>query len=712
MSSDMSNLAWPIAYLGDALEGLALKSGLASSSQTLPPPADALARDGDSLSEWIGAAASCLGLEAEPAATSYEKVAQVACALGPALLRLPSVEPSRFLALLRGTRGRVCVLRPDLGESWIKADTLRDALCSAKETELSVEFDELLRESEIPRDRREPLLAALLRERLRGQPVGGCWLLRRSPATDLWCHLRQAHVLRRLCLLSGTHAAEYLLWVLSWFLIGRAALEGRFDYGWLLGWALLLLTLVPLRLFTTWLQGLIAIGAGVVLKQRVLYGTLRLQPDEIRQQGVGQFLGRVIESQAVESLALGGGFLALVAMIELTVAALILSAGAGGVLQLFLLIAWVTVSLLLSWRYAQQRQRWTRSRLQMTHDLVERMVGYRTRLVQESPDHWHSGEDQALERYLEQSLNMDRTSALLMAAVPRGWLLVALLGLTPRFMFGEASASAIAIALGGTLLAYQALKRLSAGLWNLADASISWRQIAPLFHAGSRQPLPGLPGFAIAAMNDSPASKNCREVVRVQDLTFRHAGRADPVLRKCSFSVQSGDRVLLEGSSGSGKSTLAALLVGQRSQDSGLLLLEGCDRQSLGDDGWRRRIVSVPQFHENHVLTETLAFNLLMGRRWPPMPRDLEEADALCRELGLGELLERMPAGMQQIVGDTGWRLSQGERSRVFIGRALLQGAEMIVLDESFAALDPETLGRVVKCVEARASTLVVIAHP
>jgi hypothetical protein len=46
-------------------------------------------------------------------------------------------------------------------------------------------------------------------------------------------------------------------------------------------------------------------------------------------------------------------------------------------------------------------------------------------------------------------------------------------------------------------------------------------------------------------------------------------------------------------------------------------------------DGWRRRIVVVPQFHENHVLTGTFAFNLMMGRRWPPQPGDFEELDVV-----------------------------------------------------------------------------------
>ena len=179
-----------------------------------------------------------------------------------------------------------------------------------------------------------------------------------------------------------------------------------------------------------------------------------------------------------------------------------------------------------------------------------------------------------------------------------------------------------------------------------------------------------------------------------------------------SVSLPTGQLTALLGPSGGGKSTLASLLTGMRRPDSGLLLLGGLDRQTLGLDGWRRRVVSAPQFHENHVLTETFAFNLLMGRRWPPRVEDFAEAEAVCRELGLGELLARMPGGFEQMVGESGWQLSHGERSRLFIARALLQRADLLVLDESFAALDPENLRLALACVLKRAPALLVIAHP
>jgi ABC-type bacteriocin/lantibiotic exporter with double-glycine peptidase domain len=170
--------------------------------------------------------------------------------------------------------------------------------------------------------------------------------------------------------------------------------------------------------------------------------------------------------------------------------------------------------------------------------------------------------------------------------------------------------------------------------------------------------------------------------------------------------------VLLEGPSGGGKSTLSALLSGLRAPESGLLLLDGFDRGTLGAAGWRRRVAAAPQFHENHVLGASFAFNLLMGRRWPPTREDFVEAQAVCKELGLGPLLARMPSGFEQMVGETGWQLSHGEKSRLYMARALLQGGDIVVLDESFAALDPETLKRALECVIARAPAVVVVAHP
>jgi ATP-binding cassette subfamily B protein len=299
--------------------------------------------------------------------------------------------------------------------------------------------------------------------------------------------------------------------------------------------------------------------------------------------------------------------------------------------------------------------------------------------------------------------------ALLTAVAPRGWLVIGILGLAPAFIRGGSSIAALAIGLGGILLAYAALRRLTAGLSQLSDAAIAWKQVAPLFHAAAQKPAKQdlNPGDDL-----NGALKTGEILLDARDLVFRHNDRTEPAIKGCDLRIRTGDRLLVEGPSGGGKSTLASLLAGLRQPDSGLLLLRGFDRQTMGDENWRRLVVSAPQFHENHVLAETFAFNLLMGRRWPAWPADLEECETVCRELGLGDLIDRMPAGLQQMIGETGWQLSHGERSRLFIARAILQHADLVLLDESFAALDPDNLRRALTSVLKRTPTLMVIAHP
>ena len=278
-----------------------------------------------------------------------------------------------------------------------------------------------------------------------------------------------------------------------------------------------------------------------------------------------------------------------------------------------------------------------------------------------------------------------------------------LLGLAPAFVYGNASPTRVAIAVGGTLLAYRAWRRLAAGTWQLAGAAVAWQRTSVLFQAATRREPPGA--------LDIDISKPSPLVVDARNLVYRYNDRTEPVLREASLEIALGDRLVLEGASGGGKSTLVSLLAGVREPNSGRILIGGFDRPTLGAAEWRRRLAAAPQFHENHVLAETFAFNLFLGHPAILTPGDFEEAQSICDDLGLADLLARMPAGMLQMVGETGWQLSHGERSRLYIARALLQDAQLVVLDESFAALDPENLKRAVECVVKRARSLLVIAH-
>jgi ATP-binding cassette, subfamily B, bacterial len=676
---------WPPSRLGEALGVLTGR----------PTPADPQSPTPNDVFHWLETAALTIGLEAQPAETPYSDFERQLPHVGPALIHLGPA----FLAVLPNGS----LLTTDLKKVRVPPSAIRSALCSSIEAPVLREIQETLDRAQIPPSKQTRARDAMLRERLSAKRIRGIWLLRLPPSANFWEQLRRAKIPRRLIMLASAHALQYALWILAWFIVGSNVLRGGTDRGWLLPWSLLLLTLVPLRVLITRLQGWVAIGAGALLKQRLFFGSLRLDPDSLRHQGAGQLLGRVLESEAVEALALSGGFLALVALIEIIASIFVLAAGAGGLLHSALLVLWLAIAAALARSYYRRNRDWTGVRLAMTHDLVESMSGHRTRLAQLPADRWHVGEDQALEEYLRSSQAMDQSTARLIAIVPRGWLVLGLLGLAPAFLRGMDSPARVAIAVGGILLAYRAWKRLAAGAWQLAGAAVAWQRTSVLFNAAARQELPG-------SLN-APEPAEESPVIEATDLTFRYSGRTQPVLRDANLRITTGDQVVLEGASGGGKSTLVSVLAGVREPSSGRVLMHGLDRATLGAAEWRGRLAAAPQFHENHVLAETFAFNLFLGRPTVLGPADFEEAQAICDELGLGPVLERMPAGMLQMVGETGWQLSHGERSRLYIARALLQDAELVILDESFAALDPENLQRAVECVVKRARSLLVIAH-
>ncbi len=690
-------ITWPANRAAEALDALARGSGLRPKSSSIATPTTVDAEP-TRLGRWIEASAAALGLDAEPEEIRYADVDRILASASPALLRLSD---GALLALLAPG----VILTPDLSQRRIGSAALRAELCRASEAPLTDELNGLLKSVGIRQRRWTQVRATLLRQRLAGKLVAHAWLLRLPPGSNFFLSLRLSKIPERILLLSSTHLLQYALWLTAWWIVGAGALSGRLDRALLIAWVLLLLTLIPLRGLITWLQGLVAITTGGLLKERLLAGALRLFPEEVRTQGAGQLLGRVLESESMEALALSGGFLALVAGVEFVLAACVLAAGAGGPWHALLLFLWIALATLLSARYFSEQRRWTASRLAMTLTLVESMTGHRTRLAQEPREQWHVAEDQQLENYQAISRAADSKAVVLTAVIPRGWLIVGTAALAPAFLAGSTPAS-LALGVAGLLLAYSAFRRLASGLWSLTEAAIAAQQVAPLFQAAARPEAAGSPTLALEAtsLHDT--------FIEANDITFRYRSTGEPILYHCNLRISPGDRILLEGPSGGGKSTLASILSGTLRPQSGLLLAHGLDRQTLGAPAWRRAVAAAPQFHENHILTGTFAFNLLMGREGWITQQDHTEAQAICEELGLGPLLEKMPAGMLQMIGETGWQLSHGERSRLYIARALMQNADVLIFDESFAALDPENIRRALECVLRRARSVLVIAHP
>jgi ATP-binding cassette, subfamily B, bacterial len=685
---------WPPSELPHLLDAVARLARLDRRAAYLPVPPSSP----EQVAAWMESAGAALGLEVESLEMWGHEAEGILRSASPAL-----VPTSRgWVGILEVKRDSAVLAAPGLTAVRVPFAELVWALSESHVPPFESEVDELLGHCGIAPGRRERARQSLLRERLRSVPIGVIWRLRTPPGAGFARQLADDGVTRRCALLVGAHAAEYLLLLASWYLLGRETLQGRLDPGWLTAWALSLAALVPFHLWTTWLQGSISIRAGGLLRQRLLEGILRMAPDEIRQDGAGRFLSSAIDAGLVESLALSGGILSLLAILELGFSTAVLAAGAGGLRQAAALGLCLAATLFLAWRYFRRRSKWTVVRLNMTHGLVERMSGHRTRLAQENPVRRHDSEDREALEYLELGAAMDSSLAWLTGLMPRAWLWLGIAVLAPAFAGSPPTQAALAISLGGILLGWQALHRLTAGLADLAGAVIAWRQVSPLFHAAEAV---GDEGCAVGSVGGGEV------VLQARDLSFHYEGRGQRVLDGVDIEIRRGDWALLEGPSGGGKSTLVSVLAGLRDA-SGLVLVNGMDRRTMGSREWRRRIAAAPQYHENHVLSGAFAFNLLMGRKWPCGPAELKEAEQICRELGLGSLLDRMPGGMMQIVGETGWQLSQGERSRLFIARALLQDPELLLLDESFAALDPENLRQSLECVLRRAKTLLVVAHP
>lgn len=179
------------------------------------------------------------------------------------------------------------------------------------------------------------------------------------------------------------------------------------------------------------------------------------------------------------------------------------------------------------------------------------------------------------------------------------------------------------------------------------------------------------------------------------------------VLKGVTFEVPRGSRVALVGPSGAGKSTIFALIERFYDPDSGVVRLDGRDVRGIPREELRAQIGYVEQ--DAPVLAGSLRDNLVLGA---PDATD-EQCIRVLRDVNLGGVLDRDPAGLDAAVGEDGIMLSGGERQRLAIARALLAAPPILLLDESTSSLDGlnEQLLREAIDAVATGRTLLVIAH-
>lgn len=715
-------LIWPASRLGEAVEVLARRCRLVSNLDSNVPPFPSLQNaELSEIGHWIDVAALHLGLEIEPVQATYTEMDQLVRGAFPAILQLPSSfamnESPAFLLVWKITWRHSLLIAPDRQIHHIAPQLIHNALCAVAHSPYLEESRSLLATIGEPPPQAGALhkLAqeALLDEGQGDLAVGQGWILRPLPHASLITQIRYARLLPQFLSIMGFLFGWQLLLALSWLFIGQGALQGYFDWGWFQAWMVAMVTASMLQLFALDAQGGFSAAVGRLFKGRFLYGAMQLDVDSLRFQGAGQYLARVMQASQLETTVLARGFNAAIYLFMLCMATLFLGFGAGGWLHAWMLVGWTAILGGISWYYLRLGRVWVNTYRDLTNDLVERMVGHRTRLVQENPADWHTVEDQGLENYLQMTTRLNRIETIVESFLPQGWLVVGLLGIAQPLVATATSVqlgvgtgptpTALALSVGGILFAFQAYTALTRKFSNLLTASLAWDQVQPLLQAAT---------CAVDEQDFRLEDDEEQPLIKATNLSFRYPTRVTPILQGCNVQIQRGERILLEGPSGGGKSTLAALLSGFYPPNAGMLLLSGLDQRTLGARRWRQRVASVPQFQENHVITESFAFNLLMGHRWPPAPSDLVEAETVCRELGLGDLLDEMPDGLHQLIGESGWQMSHGERSRLFIARALLQNPDLMILDESFGALDPENLQIAMECVLNRASAVLVIAHP
>ncbi|MDO5737482.1 MAG: ABC transporter ATP-binding protein [Propionibacteriaceae bacterium] len=180
-----------------------------------------------------------------------------------------------------------------------------------------------------------------------------------------------------------------------------------------------------------------------------------------------------------------------------------------------------------------------------------------------------------------------------------------------------------------------------------------------------------------------------------------------PVLRGISFEASPGQTVALVGASGGGKTSITNLIARLYDVDSGAVEVAGTDVRGLRLASLRQCVGYVTQ--DAHLFHDTIAANLRYAK---PEASDQELFAALDQAL-VGDLVRRLPDGLETVVGERGYRLSGGERQRFAIARLLLKAPPVIVLDEATAHLDSGSEHLVQEALDvARAGrTAIVIAH-
>lgn len=207
-----------------------------------------------------------------------------------------------------------------------------------------------------------------------------------------------------------------------------------------------------------------------------------------------------------------------------------------------------------------------------------------------------------------------------------------------------------------------------------------------------------------------------REKIEINNLTFEYEGREGEVpttvIDNLSLTILRGERLGIKGASGAGKSTLMNLMLGLYAPSSGEIVIDGIKLDSTTCRKWQNSIGYVPQ--NVFIIDSTLAENIALGVE--PHNIDRQRVEKVLEMASLKQFTKGLTKGLDTMIGESGCRVSGGERQRIGIARALYRQPDILFFDEATSALDKDTEKSVNQSIENlsaknRELTIVVIAH-
>ncbi len=195
--------------------------------------------------------------------------------------------------------------------------------------------------------------------------------------------------------------------------------------------------------------------------------------------------------------------------------------------------------------------------------------------------------------------------------------------------------------------------------------------------------------------------------VSFDHVTFTYPGTDRPTLDDVSFSVQPGQVTALVGPSGGGKTTAASLIPRFWDTDSGSVSIGGANVKEMDTEDLMKQVAFV--FQDTRLFKESLLENIRAARPHASREKVLSAAHAAQCD----DILEKLPQGLDTVVGTKGIYLSGGEQQRIALARAILKDAPIVVLDEATAFADPENEHQIQKAFEVltKNKTVLMIAH-